>query len=95
MSGPDDPRSSPEALRAAAVALACADLVELLTDYLEGALPAADAAVVDAHLALCPGCAAYLAQMRATIGALGHVPVETLSPEATATLLAAFRDRRG
>lgn len=93
MSGPRDPGTTPDALHDAAVRLACAELVEILTDYLEGVLPARDAAVIEAHLALCPGCAAYLAQMRATIRVLGHVPVETLSPEATATLLAAFRER--
>jgi anti-sigma factor RsiW len=94
VTGPHDPGGTPGALHDAAVRLACADLVELLTDYLEGVLPAPDVAVIEAHLALCPGCAAYLAQMRATIRALGHVPVETLSPEATSTLLAAFRTRR-
>ncbi|MFR9801335.1 anti-sigma factor family protein [Pseudonocardia sp. RS010] len=95
MTDPHDPGAPTDALHEAAVRLACAELVELLTDYLEGALPAHDAAVIEAHLALCPGCAAYLAQMRATIRVLGHVPVETLSPEATSILLAAFRERSG
>ena len=42
-----------------------------------------------------PPCQVYLAQMRATIDAWGSVPVETLSLDALATLLAAFRDRMG
>ena len=46
---------------------------------------------LEAHLALCPGCDAYLAQMRQTIDALGHVPVETLSAQAQQDLVAAFR----
>jgi|1186.fasta_scaffold551790_2 anti-sigma factor RsiW len=71
----------------------CQELVELLTDYLEGALPADEVAAVEAHLARCPGCEHYLEQMRATIAALGSVPVETLSPQAQADLLDAFRDR--
>jgi anti-sigma factor RsiW len=74
--------------------LACVELVELLTDYLEGALPPAEAAAVEAHLAACAGCRRYLDQMRATIDALGSVPVETLSDEALDTLLDAFRRHR-
>ncbi len=73
--------------------IACIELVELLTDYLEGALPADEVAAVDAHLETCSACRTYLAQMRATIQALGAVPVETLPDEAYDTLLAAFRDR--
>lgn len=73
--------------------IACIELVELLTDYLEGALPADEVAAVDAHLETCAACRTYLAQMRATIQALGSVPVETLSDEAYDTLLAAFQDR--
>ena len=70
----------------------CREVVELLTDYLEGALPADEVAAVEAHLAVCPGCQHYLDQMRVTIAALGTVPVETLSPHAQQTLLDAFRD---
>lgn len=75
--------------------VACVELVELLTDYLEGVLPPDEVAAVEAHLALCPPCRVYLDQMRATIALLGSVPVETLSVEAQDTLLAAFRDRHG
>jgi anti-sigma factor RsiW len=72
----------------------CIDVVELVTDYLEGALDVATTAEVEAHLALCGPCQTYLEQMRATIDALGHLPVETLSDEAKATLVDAFRDLR-
>jgi anti-sigma factor RsiW len=75
--------------------IACIEIVELLTDYLEGALPADEVAAVEAHLAVCPGCQHYLDQMRATIAALGTVPVESLSPQAQDTLLDAFRDHFG
>ena len=73
--------------------IACIELVELLTDYLEGALPPDEAVAVEAHLETCEKCRTYLEQMRATIRALGSVPVETLPDEAYDTLLTAFRAR--
>jgi anti-sigma factor RsiW len=73
--------------------IACNELVELITEYLEGALPASEAAAIEAHLSICEGCRRYLDQMRATLAALGSVPVETLSEDAINTLLAAFPDR--
>jgi anti-sigma factor RsiW len=74
--------------------LSCQELVELITDYLEGALAPADAQRFERHLAGCDGCTAYVEQMRATIAALGHLPPESLSPQAERELLAAFRDWR-
>lgn len=74
--------------------IACNELVELLTEYLEGTLPPSEVAAIEAHLAICEGCLRYLDQMRATIDALGSVPVETLSEDAIDTLLAAFTERR-
>ena len=73
--------------------IACNELVELLTEYLEGTLPPTEVAAIEAHLVICEGCQRYLDQMRATLAALGSVPVETLSDDATDTLLAAFPDR--
>ena len=72
--------------------MTCAELVALITDYLEGVLDEDLAAEVDAHLALCEGCEAYVAQMRATIRLLGHVPVQTLAPQTRDGLMDAFRD---
>lgn len=72
--------------------LVCRELVELVTNYLEGALPAAETARVEAHLAVCPHCARYLEQMRQTIAATGHVSEEDLQPEAREALLSAFRN---
>ena len=72
----------------------CADLVELVTDYLEGVLDEPTRAEIDAHLALCDGCDTYLAQMRETVRILGRVPVESLSSESAASLVAAFRQSR-
>jgi anti-sigma factor RsiW len=72
----------------------CNELVEVITEYLEGTLPAQDRARFDRHLAKCDGCRAYLDQMRKTIRALGHLPPESLSPEAERALLDAFKGWR-
>ena len=45
--------------------LACVEVVEIVTDYLEGALPAAEASRLERHLETCPGCSEYLEQLRA------------------------------
>ena len=71
--------------------LTCAQVVELVTDYLEGALSEAERARFDAHLSGCDGCTNYLDEMRVTIAVVGHVHEEDLSDEAKAGLLAAFR----
>jgi len=73
----------------------CQEIVELITDYLEGVLDPDLTADVEAHLQLCDGCDIYVEQIRATIRALGKVPVATLSEEARAELVRAFRDMRG
>ena len=74
--------------------LSCQELVELVTDYLEGALPDELRERFDAHIAHCSGCQTYLEQMRATIRATGTLTPESLSPEAESTLLEAFRGWR-
>jgi len=71
--------------------MTCQELVELVTDYLEGALPRADAARFEAHLAACPGCETYLEQMRATI-ALARASGDAVEPDEISPLLDAFRD---
>ncbi|GAA5160808.1 zf-HC2 domain-containing protein [Pseudonocardia eucalypti] len=71
--------------------LDCNQLVELVTDFLDGALdPPTERRVVD-HLALCDGCGEYLAQIRATATALGDLPPDHLPEDARQTLLSAFR----
>ncbi len=74
--------------------LTCQEFVELVTDYLEGALDEGATTRFEQHLAFCPGCGTYLNQMKETASRLGEIPVETLSEEMQATLLAAFRDFR-
>jgi len=69
----------------------CQEVVELVTDYLEGVLDDAARTEFEAHLAMCPGCAEYLHQMETTLQMVGHVPLDSLSPEAKSDLVAAFR----
>ena len=76
--------------------LPCQELVELVTDYLEGRLPEPQRVRFETHLALCSGCRTYLEQMRQTVRALGRLSEESIEPEARQRLLVAFRDwRRG
>jgi anti-sigma factor RsiW len=72
--------------------LACRELVELVTAYLEGALEEGERARFDAHIADCPHCTAYLEQMRDTIRLTGELAPEALAPQMERELLAAFRD---
>jgi anti-sigma factor RsiW len=74
--------------------LSCRELVELVTDYLEDALPSAERARFESHIATCDGCDAYLIQMRETIVVLGTLPADALSSTAEERLRAAFRDWR-
>ena len=72
--------------------LACRQVVELVTAYLEGTLPARDRRRFDEHLSGCPHCTLYVEQMRVTLERLGSVSLDGLSPEAERDLLAAFAD---
>ena len=72
--------------------LTCQELVELVSDYLEDALPVADRARIEDHLADCGNCAAYLRQMRETIALLGALPNEPLSTRTEAELRVVFRE---
>ncbi len=74
--------------------LACRELVEVVTDYLDGALPVPDRARFEAHLADCPYCVEYVAQMRRTIEAVGKLPAAPPDPARQKALLEAFRDWR-
>ncbi|HET9186563.1 MAG TPA: anti-sigma factor [Acidothermaceae bacterium] len=71
--------------------LACIQVVELVTAYLEGDLDPHTRHRLDEHLAVCPPCQVYLEQMRQTIDEVGSVPVENLPEETRADLLDAFR----
>jgi anti-sigma factor RsiW len=71
--------------------LSCRELVELVTDYFEGALDERHARLFEAHIADCRGCATYVEQLRQTIRVTGMLTPDDLSPEAETTLLQAFR----
>jgi predicted anti-sigma-YlaC factor YlaD len=72
-------------------AISCQELVELVTDYLEGALSPADLRRFQEHLSDCHGCTEYLAQFRRTIELVGTVTPSDLTPEAESALVAVFR----
>lgn len=72
--------------------LTCQELVELITDYLEGMLPAAERVRFEEHLAVCTGCRNYVDQMRRTIDVLGQLAEDDLTPAARNELLELFRD---
>jgi anti-sigma factor RsiW len=73
---------------------ACTEEVEVMTDYLEGALPAADARRLERHLETCPGCTEYLEQMRTLAGTLGGLGEVSIPAEMRDGLRDAFRDSR-
>jgi anti-sigma factor RsiW len=72
-------------------AISCQELVELVTDYLEGALEPDDLRRFEEHIAGCGKCTDYIEQLRETIRAVGMITLDDLSPEAEQELLAAFR----
>ena len=74
--------------------IVCQQAVELVTDYLEGALAPRDRARFEAHLAGCPHCTEYLTQIRATIAALGRIEPDELAPEARHELVTLYRSWR-
>lgn len=74
--------------------LACTEEVELITDYLEGVLPAAETQRLERHLETCPGCTEYLEQMRTIAGSLADLERDAIPAAVRDELLAAFRDLR-
>lgn len=71
--------------------LACDEVVELVTEFLEGAMPPEDRTSFEAHLRECDACELYLGQMRESIRICGEVPKESLTPEAKDAFLSALR----
>jgi anti-sigma factor RsiW len=72
--------------------LSCQEVVELVTDYLEGTLPADETTLFEQHLNFCDGCIWYVEQMRTTIATVGRIREEDIPVETREQLLAAFRD---
>ncbi len=72
----------------------CADIVELVTEYLEGTMPDRVRERFERHVAFCAECDTYLDQMRATIAVTGTLAEEDVDPVALDRLMATFRDFR-
>jgi anti-sigma factor RsiW len=72
-------------------AFSCQELVELVTDYLEGALSPADTRRFEEHIGACDGCTAYLEQFKRTIELTGALLPDDVTPAAEAALLEVFR----
>jgi anti-sigma factor RsiW len=79
-------------MASATPALACKELVEIITDYFEGRLSDADRRRFDEHLLGCGGCRNYVEQMRETIRLAGTLREEDVPVAGRDRLLAAFRD---
>ena len=73
-------------------ALVCRQAVELMADYLDGRLAARELERLEVHLAGCPHCSEYLAQLRVTIDALGHADPDDLPDHAIDELVQLYRD---
>ncbi|HEU0025022.1 MAG TPA: zf-HC2 domain-containing protein [Thermoleophilaceae bacterium] len=74
--------------------MTCRELVEVVSDYLDGTLPEHDRVHLEKHLGECPYCVTYIEQMRQTIETLGELREESIAPETREELLAAFRGWR-
>ncbi len=71
--------------------LTCQEMVELVTEYLEGTLADSERSRFEAHLRGCDGCTAYLEQMRMTIQMVGRLSQDSIPRDAQEVLLRAFR----
>ena len=78
---------------AASEEFTCAQFVELVSDYVEGALDPADRLRFEDHLAQCGGCAIYFEQLRTTIALTGRLRESDVPAEAVDALLSAFRNK--
>ena len=73
--------------------LTCAQILELVTEYLEGALAGSRLDAFERHLRRCADCSLYLDELRTTMRLTGELREESLSPELCEALVAAFRSR--
>ena len=71
--------------------LVCRKVVELVTDYLEDTMPLRERARFESHIADCPHCREYLAQMRSTLAVLGRIEPESVAPAAMDELIGLYR----
>jgi anti-sigma factor RsiW len=69
----------------------CRELVERLTDYLDGVLAAEACAEIERHIVVCHGCSNYVEQFRTTIGLLGRIAADEPGDAQASAALAIFR----
>ncbi|MFI5036694.1 MAG: zf-HC2 domain-containing protein [Acidimicrobiales bacterium] len=81
-------------MRLLAPPLVCRAAVELVSDYLEGALSRRDRRRLERHLAGCDGCESYLDQVRAVIAACGRVEPDDLGADVLEGLVGIYRQFR-
>ena len=72
--------------------MSCQEVVELVTEYLDAALDADEAALFEQHVNFCDGCDWYLDQMRSTVATVGRISEDEVPPETRDKLLTAFRE---
>jgi anti-sigma factor RsiW len=70
----------------------CQEVVELVSDYLDQALPPEEASLFEQHVNFCDGCDWYLDQMRSTVATVGRITEQDVPEETREKLLAAFRE---
>ena len=87
MTTPSQPYPAPETMT-------CVELVELVTEYLDGALDDAERLRLERHLAGCGGCRAYVEQFKATIAAVGRPEPGSVPKDVLARIVAAYREFR-
>jgi anti-sigma factor RsiW len=75
--------------------MSCKEVVEVITEYLEGTMGAEDRERFEAHLETCPFCVTYLEQMRQTIVTIGELREDSISSHTRQQLVTAFQDWRG
>jgi len=71
----------------------CREVVEVLTDYLDGALPSDQREALEQHLLACAGCATHLQQLRTSVRLTGRLSADEVPPPLMERLLAAFAER--
>jgi anti-sigma factor (TIGR02949 family) len=74
--------------------ISCQEVVELVTDYLDEALPAEAAALFEQHINFCEGCVWYLDQIRRIASLTGRLREEDVPAQTREQLVTAFREWR-
>jgi len=73
-------------------AFSCQQIVELVTEYLEGGLEVSERLAFERHVAICPPCRGYLSQLRRVSKTAGALSEDDVPDRLRTSLLEAFRD---